>query len=42
MRFTNPILYGDYSDPDVIRVGDDFYMIASSFTYLYDNLRGVT
>ena len=34
MRFTNPILYGDYSDPDVIRVGDDFYMIASSFTYL--------
>lgn len=34
MRFTNPILYGDYSDPDVIRVGDDFYMIASSFTYV--------
>ncbi|MCR4876648.1 MAG: glycoside hydrolase 43 family protein [Clostridiales bacterium] len=34
MRYRNPILYGDYSDPDVIRVGEDFYMISSSFTYL--------
>ena len=34
MRFTNPILKGDYSDPDVIRVGEDFYLISSSFTYL--------
>lgn len=30
--YKNPILYADYSDPDVIRVGDDFYMTASSFT----------
>lgn len=29
--FTNPILYTDYSDPDVIRVGDDYFMTASSF-----------
>ena len=29
--FQNPILHADYSDPDVIRVGDDFYMTASSF-----------
>jgi beta-xylosidase len=29
--FTNPIIHADYSDPDVIRVGDDFYMTASSF-----------
>lgn len=29
--FTNPILYADYSDPDVIRVGSDYYMVASSF-----------
>ncbi|MFG6685772.1 glycoside hydrolase 43 family protein [Mariniflexile sp. HNIBRBA6329] len=29
--YKNPILYADYSDPDVIRVGDDFYMVASSF-----------
>ena len=29
--YTNPILYADFSDPDVIRVGDDFYMTASSF-----------
>lgn len=30
-NFRNPILYADYSDPDVIRVGDDYYMTASSF-----------
>ncbi|WP_423127216.1 glycoside hydrolase family 43 protein [Gaoshiqia sp. Z1-71] len=29
--YTNPILQADYSDPDVVRVGDDFYMTASSF-----------
>ncbi|MCQ2335349.1 MAG: glycoside hydrolase 43 family protein [Paludibacteraceae bacterium] len=29
--YTNPIMYLDYSDPDAIRVGDDFYMTASSF-----------
>ena len=29
--YTNPILYTDYSDPDVIRVGEDYFMIASSF-----------
>ena len=29
--YTNPILYADYSDPDVIRVDDDFFMTASSF-----------
>lgn len=30
-NFINPILHADYSDPDVIRVGDNFYMTASSF-----------
>ena len=34
MKYTNPILRGDYSDPDVVRVGGDFYLISSSFTYL--------
>ena len=29
--YTNPVLYSDYSDPDAIRVGDDYYMTASSF-----------
>ena len=29
--YTNPVLHADYSDPDVIRHGDDFYLIASSF-----------
>ena len=29
--FVNPIIYADYSDPDAIRVGDDFFMVSSSF-----------
>ncbi|MES2279465.1 MAG: glycoside hydrolase 43 family protein [Bacteroidota bacterium] len=29
--YKNPILNADYSDPDAIRVGDDFYMVSSSF-----------
>ena len=29
--YKNPVLNADYSDPDAIRVGDDYYMIASSF-----------
>ena len=29
--YTNPVLYADYSDPDAIRVDDDYYMVASSF-----------
>ncbi|MEI7024154.1 glycoside hydrolase family 43 protein [Paenibacillus sp. y28] len=32
--FANPILHADYSDPDVIRVGSDFYMTASSFGHI--------
>ena len=31
-RYKNPILYADYSDPDAIRVGDDYFMISSSFS----------
>src|SRR5687768_15467008 len=29
--YKNPILHSDYSDPDVCRVGEDFYMVSSSF-----------
>ncbi|MES2893347.1 MAG: glycoside hydrolase 43 family protein [Bacteroidota bacterium] len=29
--FKNPVLNADYSDPDAIRVGDDFYLVSSSF-----------
>jgi beta-xylosidase len=29
--YKNPVLHADYSDPDVVRVGDDFFMTASSF-----------
>ncbi len=30
-RYKNPVLHADYSDPDVIRVGDDYWMTSSSF-----------
>ncbi|MCX6334036.1 MAG: family 43 glycosylhydrolase, partial [Bacteroidia bacterium] len=30
--YKNPIINADYSDPDAIRVGDDYYLTASSFT----------
>ncbi|WP_454761032.1 glycoside hydrolase family 43 protein [Caulobacter segnis] len=30
--YRNPVLAGDYSDPDVVRVGQFYYLTASSFT----------
>jgi beta-xylosidase len=29
--YQNPIIHADYSDPDAIRVGDDYYLVSSSF-----------
>ena len=29
--YTNPPLYADYPDPDIIRVGDDFYFASTTF-----------
>jgi len=29
--YRNPVLFADYSDPDAVRVGDDYYLTASSF-----------
>src|SRR5204862_7085619 len=31
--YTNPVLFADYSDPDVIRVADDYFLVASSFHF---------
>lgn len=33
-KFTNPILRGDYPDPSVIRDGEDYYLVNSSFDYV--------
>ena len=33
MKYTNPIILSDYSDPDVIRYKDNFYLVASSFNH---------
>lgn len=32
--YRNPILKSDYSDPDILRHGDDFYLIASDFHFV--------
>jgi len=32
--YRNPILFADYSDPDVIRDGANYYLIASSFHFV--------
>jgi beta-xylosidase len=29
--YSNPPLYADFPDPDIIRVGDDFYMVSTTF-----------
>ncbi|HEY0686755.1 MAG TPA: family 43 glycosylhydrolase [Steroidobacter sp.] len=31
--YRNPVLHSDYSDPDVIRVDDRYYMVASTFHF---------
>ena len=33
-NYLNPVLAADYSDPDAIRVGDTYYMVASDFHFL--------
>jgi alpha-N-arabinofuranosidase len=32
-RFTNPILAGFYPDPSICRVGPDYYLVTSTFSY---------
>ena len=32
--YANPVLNADFSDPDVIRVGERFYMVASDFHFM--------
>lgn len=32
--YRNPVLNADYSDPDVIRVGEKYYMVASDFHFM--------
>jgi len=29
--YRNPVLFADYSDPDAVRVGGDYYLVSSSF-----------
>jgi hypothetical protein len=36
--YRNPILFADYPDPDIIRVGQDFYFASTTFA----NVPGIT
>ena len=36
--YRNPVLFADYPDPDIIRVGEDFYFVSTTFA----NAPGVT
>ena len=36
--YRNPVLFADYPDPDIIRVGEDFYFVSTTFA----NSPGVT
>jgi len=31
--YRNPVLFQDYSDPDGVRVGDDYYLVCSTFSH---------
>ncbi len=33
-NYRNPVLHADYSDPDAIRVGDDYWLTSSSFSHV--------
>ncbi|HET7537188.1 MAG TPA: glycoside hydrolase 43 family protein [Candidatus Didemnitutus sp.] len=33
-RYKNPVLHADYSDPDAVRVGDDYWLVSSSFSHV--------
>jgi beta-xylosidase len=33
-RYQNPVLFADYSDPDVVRVGEDYWLTSSSFSHV--------
>jgi hypothetical protein len=36
--YQNPVLFADYPDPDIIRVGQDFYFVSTTFA----NVPGIT
>ncbi|VEA00874.1 glycosyl hydrolase [Salmonella enterica subsp. salamae] len=32
--YRNPVIYADYSDPDIVHVAGTYYMVASSFNHI--------
>ena len=39
--FTNPIMWGDWPDPDLIRVDDKFYLVSTSMHYVPKDVSGI-
>jgi len=37
--FSNPLFYDEFSDPDVIRVGDDYYMTGTTISTAFKEVR---
>ena len=35
--YINPVLNADFSDPDVIRVGEKYYMVASGYSFSFSS-----
>lgn len=33
MQYTNPVIPGFHPDPSICRVGDDYYLVTSTFEY---------
>lgn len=33
IQYSNPVLSGFYPDPSAIRLGEDFYLVTSTFEY---------
>ena len=33
-QYTNPVIKGDWSDPGVVRVGEDYYAVRSTFAWV--------
>ena len=34
--FTNPLFYDEFSDPDILRVGDDYYLAGTTMHTVLD------
>ena len=41
MKYQNPVITGCYPDPSICRVGDDYYVVNSSFEFFLYGTAGI-